>query len=264
MSNAKVVFIDSFQHEKVSLGKLRDNRTGLGKNAHISYEGGRFYLAITDIRFPFGASSKPDQFKKGDKDPWTLQCELNATQIERFKRLDEHIVDSGVNNPDVLAAMKLTGKKKEIVKELLGQKYFSVLKYSKDRDGKVKEQFQPTIRVTIPNDGSNGFQCDFYRSGGSNSEPVKISNSPDGEDGISKFLPPDSRGSVLVTLSLWFSTVGFGLTLRANQIKASPPKSMTLTKGVCLLDGLSGPSDKVNADPESLSEAELPEEALET
>jgi hypothetical protein len=234
MSSLKVILLDNFEADKISIGKVKDNRSGMGKSANLSYDDGRFFLAATDIRFPFGASAKPAEYRKGDKDQWTLQCELTEEQIQRFKQLDEHIVDCCLKSEDVMAALKLTGKQK--CREVLESKYWDTLKYSKDKDGNIKDQYPPTIRINIPNDNADGFSCTFFSSASGNSEQMKIDNIPDSENNIGSFLAPNVRGSVLIGMSLWISSSGFGVSLRANQIKAEPRKA--LAKGVCLLDNL--------------------------
>jgi hypothetical protein len=261
MTSSELVLLDKLSPKSVSIGKVKDNRIGMGKSANLSYDNKRFNIAMADIRFPFGASSKPVEYRKGDKDQWTLQCELTEHQIEVMKELDDHVLDTCLQNEEVMAALKLTGKQR--CREVLESKYWSSLKYSKDKDGNVKDQYPPTIRINIPNDNADGFTCQFFRSSPEGSQLVKVDNIPESDENIANHLPPDSRGSVLVGISLWISSSGFGLTLRLNQIKTEPRKQ--LARGVCLLDTLlnSGNADsgyRAIEDPEHLSEEEAESE----
>ena len=236
MSSLKVILLNDFDCEKVSIGKVKDNRSGMGKSANMSYEDGRFYLAITDSRFPFGASAKKEEYRKGAKDQWTLQCELTTEQIDILKKLDDRIIDECLKNQDVVASLVPKGKK--VTKEVLESKYFSILKYSKT-DGKINERYPPTIRVAIPNDADDGFSCTFFSSVSGDSEQIKVNNTVGDRDNIGGFLSSGMKGSVLVGMSLWVTNTSFGVTLRANQIKAQPREAVS--RDVCLLDLLDNP-----------------------
>ena len=223
----KVVLLSDFDCEKLSVGKAKVNISGIGKSASTRYEGRRFYLAITDTRFPFGASAKNEEYRKATKDQWSLQCELSEEQINVFKNLDERVIDECLNNQEIVDCLVPKGKK--ATKEILESKYFSILKYSK-----INQEYPPTIRVTIPNNASDGFNCSFFSSSLGAFDQIKVNNIPENADNIGKFLSPRTKGSVLVGMSVWVTNTSFGVTLRANQIKGETAKQES--KKQCLLD----------------------------
>ena len=260
MSDFKVIQLEQFDASAISVGKVKDNRNGAGKSANISYDAGRFYLVLNKIRFPFGASKKPDEFKKGNKDQYTLQCELTEEQINKIKEIEEHLLDICVKNEEIIAA---SGAKKPS-RDILESKFWSMLKYSKDKadKSKVNTAYPPTIRIAIPNDNEDGFNCNFYKSSNGTSEKVTINNVSESENHISNFLTNGSTGSVLATASLWFSSSGFGISLRASQIKAEPRR--VVKTDVCLLDQFdSTPSQSTRVPTTShvVEDPELEEEA---
>ncbi len=241
MSQITVLSLDNLEAAKITLGKIRDNKGGLGKNANIPYNGGRFNLALGGTRFPFGATAKPAEYRQGDRDQFTMQCEISKTQTEKLEALDQRMIDCCLASEEFLTVMKLNGKQR--CREVVESKYFSLLKYSKDKDGKIKTEYNPTIRVAIPNgsgEKSDGFNCDFFLSKNGTSSQVAMVDQPTSENHITKMIGAGSTGAVLLTCSLWISSSGFGITLKASQIKVEHIERQT--RSLCLLDDFLKPS----------------------
>lgn len=230
MSNPKVVLLDEFNAGSLAVGKVKDNRNGPGKSANLSYDTSRFFIALKNVRFPFGASAKPAEFRKGSKEQYTLQCELTSEQIDKIKQIEAHLLDNCLENKEVLTALNIKKSR-----DVLESKFTSCLKYSKDKTDKSKSsQYPPTIRISIPNDNGDGFNCNFYKDNNGSSEKVDVNNIDGSEQNIKNFLTNGSIGSVLISTSLWFTTAGFGMILRATQLKATPRQSYKMD--MCLLD----------------------------
>ena len=136
MSALQVVNINEFKGEHVKLSKLRDNKSGMGKSANFTYNDNRFNIAILNTTFPFGASAKPEKFRQGDKDQWSIQCNLTKEQIHSLKEFDEQVIDMCLENPDVLNALQI----KKSNREVLESKYFPI---------QINTEYDPTIRCGI-------------------------------------------------------------------------------------------------------------------
>lgn len=231
--SSELILLDNLKYKLVTVNNAKDNRSGMGKSANLSYDNKRFSMVLSDVRFPFGASAKKEEYRTGDKDQWSLQCELTEEQIQILKDLDEHIVDSCLSNESITNQFLVKGKKPS--REVLDSKYISCLKYSK-KDGKVNDQYPPTLRLNIPNDKGSGFTTSFFRSSPQGSQLAAIDNVPGSENNIAGHLLANTRGSVLVGVSIWLTASSFGLAMRLNQIKTEPGKQ--LDRGVCLLDKL--------------------------
>lgn len=267
-SNMKLINFEKVIPTDLKLGPFSQNKNGVGRTSYLNYQGNKYFnIVLIDMRFPFGASAKPSEFQRGDKKQYTIQCELTEQQIEKFKQLDEHVIDSVLKMSDICQILNI----KSATREVIESKYYPLLKYSKDKTDKtrINTQFPPTIRVNLQNNNTNGFDCQFFQSKSTNdntSQKIEIVNDPGNSLDIMEFIPSGSRGSILVSLSVWLTGSGFGVSMKANQIKMEYRKR--LAKGVCLLEQLIGsnPNDNnvndnnVNDNTDELSELEELEE----
>lgn len=270
-----IVNINDFVPSKVSLTKLTQNKSGKGRSAFLNYEGKKFSIAIHDTRFPFGVSQKMKDEKQpaATRDQWTIQIEPNSDQIKIFEALDEYILQNINSNPDFRRALlgAADDDNPAVSIKVLKSRYTSLVKYAKDKETKkVTTDFPAKIRCNIPNK-DEGFSTQFFRPipGSGSSEPVMVDNIPDSDANIANLLRSSSTGSVLLALSLWESGSGFGITMKALQIKAEP-RTGSVPTGTCLLDSMMGSStaqvqDPVNLDQNSEDDVndQLEDEVLE-
>ena len=211
MSKVHSVSLDLVDASKLEVGQAKPFSKGTGKSARVLYDKSSFNLAIKNINFPFGASAKPEMYRQGDKDQWTLQCGLTDEQAAKVNLLDERIIDCCLRNPSVLSSLKLSANAS---RDILKEQYRSMLKESSGN-------YQSTVRVNLRNKGDE-FECGFFRANGPNTPPniAKVNNIPGDDDRINNFIKSGSTGSLLVNPSVWISPIGFGVTLTANQVKA--------------------------------------------
>lgn len=243
----QIVNIDQLVASKVSITKLTTNKNGKGRSAYLNYGGKKFSLAIIDTRFPFGVGKKMEDDEKENtnsnaRDQWTLQIEPNADQIKIMESLDDFILHT--INTNASLRQDLLGAADDddpvVSLKLLKSKYTSLLKYSKIKGtSKRDDRYPPKLRCNITNK-DDGFLTQFFRPGeGGRSDPITVDNIPDSENHIASLLRGNCTGSVLLGLSLWATGTGFGVTMRAIQIKAEP-RAGAVASGTCLLDSMLG------------------------
>lgn len=254
-----IVDINNFDASKVTIGKLTANKSGKGASAYLSYDGGRFSVKMLDTRFPFGVSNyNGDGVSANDTAKWSLVVQPNDEQLKVFKSLDEHILHSISKN---LELRKILGgdsiedsDKPEVALKMLRSRYYSLLKYSKDKvTKKINEAYPPTVRCGL-GVKDDRFTTEFFCTKNGVSEPMNVDTIPDSEFNAARLLRGDSNGSVLFNMSLWATDKLFGVKMQAVQVKTTPRSAHV--SGVCLLDSLLSESQPVNltVDPTDLDD----------
>lgn len=256
-----IVDINTLDASKVTIGKLTANKSGKGSSAYISYDGNRFSVKMLDTRFPFGVSNySGDEPGANEGGKWSLAMQPTDDQIKVFKALDEQILNSISRN---LELRKVLGgdsiedsDKPEMALKMLRGRYYSLLKYSKDKvTKKVNDAYPPTVRCGLGVKG-DVFTTEFFSSKNGVSEPMHVDTIPDSEFNAGRLLRGDSNGSVLFIMSLWATEKSFGVKMHAVQVKTS--QRSVHVSGSCLLDSMMPDTQAVNltVDPTDLEEYE--------
>lgn len=195
------------------------------EQAYVSYGGkpGKFYIQTPVMRLPFGISPpNPDKqimkysaqlsFDGMDKDP-----KIRAF-YDALVALDEHMIDLGVQN-----SVAWFGGKKS--RDVVMEKYQPILKPSK------KAEYAPTFKLQVREIykayKTVGGKREPDLDAGKKLEPVLYDlddNRLDyGDFDICDAVPRGSLAKVRIEVgSVWFSSLGYGLTLRFSMARVKP------------------------------------------
>lgn len=234
-SSRQIVKFTNFEPTKLTISTIKENKMG-SRDVIFKYDSKPFYLSMYDVFLPFGASAKPEEYRKGDKDQWSLQCQLTEEMQTKFEQMDNHIVDLAFKSEEFMSALGLTAKQR--TREVIESKFYNTIKLSKKKEG--SPVYPPTIRINISNDDStDGFRCEFFST---TKQLMNIDNVSNSETHISRHFTKGTVCSVLVRFSGWISKVGCGISLKAQQVIVDQ-SSVQPTRGICMLDGVSDLSE---------------------
>lgn len=251
--------------------RVTKNKSGMGYSAYLSYNRQRFFCVVPKTVFPFGIALK-FQPKGGDKDrptndfagtndsrkEWVARFEPSEAELEVFNAIDERIKELILSDDDSLKLV--TGSKKtdkDYLATFLSDKYFPIVKTSLTPDGKPSP-YAAKVNCRILNQ-DDGFSTSFYKTSddkNGSSIPLMVNNIPDSDDYIGNVLGKRFDGGILMSMAFWSNASGFGVTIRAIQIKCRPT-ALSIPKGVCMLDGM-GMFDEEEDDSNQVSD---PDEA---
>lgn len=231
MLEVKVILIDNLEIDKISLAPVKNNPSGFGKTAYLLYDGCPFYIGLLSTSFPYGAVSKKSNLQdksgtKYEKEFWSLMCTLSNEYLEKIKALDQHIVKSAARNPAFSSILSVTSEGNGTDRPL-SDYYTPILKSEI-----VSSEPQNTLKVNLQSDTNTGFLCEFYQN--DTVRPyIDINSDRDHEHFIKKCILPGSEGALLFGMKLWLNSSGFGVNLRAEELKIEKTGS---TEVCCLLD----------------------------
>lgn len=200
-----------------------------------------------------------DEGNMFNKEHWAVICQLDDEYVEKFQIFDKKIVDHVMNTPEILACLNLTDPSREKVQSLYkstlrggghnqSDQRHSVVSQKLSNSPKNLElcetqakpylegftppglysakplgieehsmTVEPTLKVNIAGNRGNGFMCAFFNK---NPQPLAFINSNRrSPEFIKNLISAGSNGSILFGMSLWINPTGFGVNLRAEQIK---------------------------------------------
>lgn len=208
--SSQVVKASEFKPEFIKLGnKMRDMGNG-GKMVYVSYRGEPLQLQTPKLTTPFGLSEwpKPDEREEG-KPPQKYTLELSFRDLENadpkvqeFYRalcdLDDKILREGFENSEAW----FKTKHKSI--DVTDAKYRRCLK--------VRPDYDPLFKATIPADKDGNILCKCFDTSANPVDPLQL----------------NLRGAqvrAIVRLSgIYFAGGNFGLSFKVSQLCITPAK----------------------------------------
>ena len=210
-----------------------------GKRIGMKYNGGRLLWKLPKMRAPFGIG----QGMQGNG--YNLQLSLDddneaAKQLETiYKQIDENFKTYAINNAYELGITKKKGDK-GAAKNAVDDKFKPLVKIatysqnkapSPDLVGEPNPDYPNYIQLAIPlsnKDGKTEVLTEFYDRDGTR---IEINDPED----LMTVIPRQSRCTVLTTGSAWSGTPGFGISMRAQQIRVYS-NNESIPRGQCLID----------------------------
>lgn len=208
------ILAKNFDTTKVSVAELKPLKSGASQ-AYVNYSGEKLVLqSAREMRTPFGFNV----WGEGAAKKYSINLSFDGMEANQsmkdfydaMKRLDEFMIDYGVQNAEKLFNKKMS-------RELIADKYTPIIKVAKDA------KYAPTIKLTIgerrdkQGNALGGFTPDLV-----DAQRNKIN------DDLDKVLVRNSTITALIDVGgMWKSNVGYGLTLRLKSamVHSSPSNS---------------------------------------
>ena len=156
--------------------------------------------------------------------------------LEKMKKFEEYLLESAVTNSETWFGKKLT-------RELVEDRFFSVIKYRKNKEtGGLDYEKPPAIKIRVPCYEGNwniklydtNAQC-VYPSSDSDVSPLDL-------------VPKYSQIACVVQCGgLWFGGKGWGVTWRLNQAVVKPRGNSGFDNDVCHLKLSDEDKTKINS-----------------
>jgi hypothetical protein len=144
--------------------------------------------------------------------------------IKHMKEFESHVLDWGVTNSESLFGKKMT-------RELVEDRFFSIIKYRKDKEtGRVDETKPPNLKIRIPYyDGVWNLKLYDY-----NENTLFPSSDPDVNpiDLVPKY---SQIACVIQCGGMWFGGKGWGITWKLNQAVVKPRDNAGFNNDVCMI-----------------------------
>ena len=210
-----------------------------GKRIGMKYNNGRLLWKLPKMRAPFGIG----QGMQGNG--YNLQLSLDddndaAKELETiYKQIDENFKEYAINNAYELGITKKKGDK-GAAKNAVDEKFKPLVKVatysqnkapSPDLVGEPNPDYPNFIQLSIPlsnKDGKTEVLTEFYDRDG---KRIEINDPED----LMTVIPRQSRCTVLTTGSAWSGTPGFGISMRAQQVRVYA-NNESIPRGQCLID----------------------------
>ena len=179
--------------------KILDNGSKL---VYLNYLGGRFNVQTPWMDLPWDISC----YEEGPYPKYNIELsfkdfenneELSAT-LDKFKALDEKLIDLGLSKSVQLF------KKKTTSREVIEGHYSRMVRYSIDKEtGEINTKFPPSLKVKIPF-RDNVFDVKLFKKG--TKEKLDINNA-DSEDNINDLLVKNSKvRCILQCVGIWIAS----------------------------------------------------------
>ena len=215
----KIVKAQDFKPENVKFSEPKENKHG-GKVAYINYdyEDGKppktLRIQMPRMKAPFGISGW-DTTKKDRKDNSptkisndTLELSFNDSDIdiiEKFEKLDELAIDTGVLNSKEFF-------KKKFDRDALKLFYKSSVKHNEDDEGERDNKYPPRFKTKLIKNQDSAYTVEVYNSA-KERMMMNIEN-------CGKMIPKGSECVCIVECTgIWIIGEKFGLSWRPIQMK---------------------------------------------
>lgn len=204
-----IILPNAFDASNITYSEPRvlDNN---GKVIYVSYNKKKLIMQTPEMDVPFGLSKWSGDGNGKDKYSLDLSFkgkdnrEVLSTFFDGLKSLDRKFIEDGFTNSQKW--FKKTFKSIDSIEEAM---YTPLIKYPKDKDGNITDKYPPTIKITVPHDGTK-FMCDVY----------------DHNKNIVDLATIDTKGAKISAIiqcsGLWVSGK-YGSTWKVIQMKVTPP-----------------------------------------
>jgi hypothetical protein len=184
------------------------------KMLYMNHKESSFVLQIPNMKCTWGL--KKWEGKDGQPDKYNLDLSLGDIEnnpalkevFNKFKEIDEKLIDIGFANSQGWF------NRKHEHRSSVEMVYTPIIKYSKDKDGKVTDKYPPTIRLQVPF-RNDKFDINVYDT---KRQAVDLDT-------------VDLKGATVAAIiqftGVWITKLGFGCSTRIIQLRVTPkPNSM--------------------------------------
>lgn len=220
----KTMLANEIDVSKIKYSDLKTLDNG-AKIAYVNYGDSSLqsiYLQTPEVTFPFD-----NQFFTEGQNSGKFSCKVSLKtdnpQVKEFvDKLME--VDAKIKEDAKKNSMPWF-KKTKITEDVIEEKYTPIIRHYKDPEtGEKSDKYPPQMGFKVVQ--KNGvYQCKFF-----DESATKINvddESGDNYQEVSNLLSKGSSVKLLLKCNgLWFSTVGFGATWKAEQMKVKVPETL--------------------------------------
>jgi len=231
--STQVLLASEWQPTAIKMMPFKKNERGGGSISIISTQMNKALRIETPPLSTFGIADYVDS-ATGESDgrynaTLNLPNEEYATPesdalIKHMKEFESHVLDWGVTNSESLFGKKMT-------RELVEDRFFSIIKYRKDKEtGRVDETKPPNLKIRIPYyDGVWNVKLYDY-----NENTLFPSSDPDVNpiDLVPKY---SQIACVIQCGGMWFGGKGWGITWKLNQAVVKPRDNAGFNNDVCMI-----------------------------
>lgn len=231
--STQVLLASEWQPTAIKMMPFKKNERGGGSISIISTQMNKALRIETPPLSTFGIADYVDS-ATGESDgrynaTLNLPNEEYATPesdalIKHMKEFESHVLDWGVTNSESLFGKKMT-------RELVEDRFFSIIKYRKDKEtGRVDETKPPNLKIRIPYyDGVWNVKLYDY-----NENTLFPSSDPDVNpiDLVPKY---SQIACVIQCGGMWFGGKGWGVTWKLNQAVVKPRDNAGFNNDVCMI-----------------------------
>lgn len=241
----QILQVAEWESSSLKFMPYKKNERGGGAVNIISSQMNKALRIETPLMMTFGVSDYVDE-KTGESDGrfnLTLNfpneeysSEDTTLLLEKMKKFEEYLLESAVTNSETWFGKKLT-------RELVEDRFFSVIKYRKNKEtGGLDYEKPPAIKIRVPCYEGNwniklydtNAQC-VYPSSDSDVSPLDL-------------VPKYSQIACVVQCGgLWFGGKGWGVTWRLNQAVVKPRGNSGFDNDVCHLKLSDEDKTKINS-----------------
>lgn len=239
----------------IQFGEPKLNQYG-GRSIAMKYNNKKPLWKLPKMRAPFGIG----QGVQGNG--FNLQLSIDndndhAKQLETIlQTVDKNFVDY---SSEIAYELGITKKKTDAAsaRSVVEERYNPIVKFAKysknkapspDLIGEHNPNFPNYIQVNIQIQDSE-VTTEFYDASGSRIHIRDV-------DELLTVIPRHSRCTVLATASCWSGTPGFGISLKAHQIRVYANNA--IPKGVCLIDDPEDSPEEEDSSSEEEQENKVP------
>ena len=231
--STQVLLASEWQPTAIKMMPFKKNERGGGSISIISTQMNKALRVETPPLSTFGIADYVDS-ATGESDgrynaTLNLPNEEYATPesdalIKHMKEFESHVLDWGVTNSESLFGKKMT-------RELVEDRFFSIIKYRKDKEtGRIDETKPPNLKIRIPYyDGVWNLKLYDY-----NENTLFPSSDPDVNpiDLVPKY---SQIACVIQCGGMWFGGKGWGITWKLNQAVVKPRDNAGFNNDVCMI-----------------------------
>jgi hypothetical protein len=241
----QILQVAEWESSSLKFMPYKKNERGGGAVNIISSQMNKALRIETPLMMTFGISDYVDE-KTGESDGrfnLTLNFpndeysnEDTTSLLEKMKKFEEYLLDSAVTNSETWFGKKLT-------RELVEDRFFSVIKYRKNKEtGGPDYEKPPAIKIRVPCYEGNwniklydtNAQC-VFPSSDSDVSPLDL-------------VPKYSQIACVVQCGgLWFGGKGWGVTWRLNQAVVKPRGNSGFDNDICHLKLSDEDKSKINS-----------------
>lgn len=204
-----------FDVSKVSLSEPK-GPDGKAKTVYVNYsKGNRLIVQTPEMRMPFGLSKWDNDGKSTPKFSLGLSFDDmdSRSSVKAFYdmlvKMDDLAVETAIKHK------KTWFKGKPYTDDTLRAIFTPSIKFPKDKEGNVKNDYPPTFKVSLGyNEKENVLTTEVY----------------DAHKNQINLLDCETKGAraavIMQCAGIWMTQMGFGLSWRAIQVRVQPPTTI--------------------------------------
>lgn len=243
----QILQVADWESSSLKFMPYKKNERGGGAVNIISSQMNKALRIETPLMMTFGISDYVDD-KTGESDG-RFNLTLNFPNeeysnedteklLEKMKLFEEYLLESAVTNSETWFGKKLT-------RELVEDRFFSVIKYRKNKEtGGPDYEKPPAIKIRVPCYEGN-WNIKLY-----DTDAKCVYPSSDSDVSPLDLVPKYSQIACVIQCGgLWFGGKGWGVTWRLNQAVVKPKGNSGFNNDVCHLKLSDEDKTKINSSP---------------